>query len=248
MSQRYVILNADDLGYDPAVTRGILEAMRSGIVSSTTLMVNTPFSEDAARAASGLSIGLHLNLARNRPVSGAIPAELLAGGELVEARAAELPAGAVTAEAHAQLDRLRALLGTEATHLDVHKHLHRHPAILAGLARAARERGLPVRSIDPAMRAELRRHGVATNDAFLGDAGATAYWTLPQLEADLGRVVAGVSELMCHPGYAPERVKSGYAQQREGELATFVDPRARALLAKAGVVVTDFRILHGART
>lgn len=248
MGQRYVILNADDLGYDPAVTRGILEAMRRGVVSSTTFMVNTPFSEEAARAARGLAVGLHLNLARNAPVSDAVPPELLTNGEFVEARAGELSAQMVAREAHAQLDRLAALLGAEATHVDVHKHLHRYPEVLAGLAQAAKERGVPVRSIDPGMRAELRRRGVATNDGFLGDAGTTAYWTLAQLEADLARAGDGVTELMCHPGYAPEKVKSGYAAQREGELATFVDPRARELIARSGVTLTDFRVLRAARS
>lgn len=38
MGNRILIINADDLGYDPAVTRGILEAMRAGLVSSATLM------------------------------------------------------------------------------------------------------------------------------------------------------------------------------------------------------------------
>ncbi|HXX29255.1 MAG TPA: ChbG/HpnK family deacetylase, partial [Myxococcaceae bacterium] len=48
---RHLIINADDLGYDPAVDRGLLRAMREGVVSSATLMVNTAFSREAARAA-----------------------------------------------------------------------------------------------------------------------------------------------------------------------------------------------------
>src|SRR5688500_7142073 len=69
-----LIVNADDLGYDPAVTRGILRAMRQGVVTSTTLMVNTPWAEDAAREADELSVGLHLNLARHPPLPATPPA------------------------------------------------------------------------------------------------------------------------------------------------------------------------------
>src|SRR5512145_1308159 len=184
MAQRLLIVNADDLGYDPAVTRGILEALGAGAVTSATLMVNTPFSEEGARAARGRAVGLHLNLARHAPVSGELPGELLSSGEFDESRAGELPAGAVEAEALAQLDRFAALAGQEPTHVDVHKHLHRHPGVLEGLARAARRRGLPVRSIDAGMRASLARWGVRTNDGFIGDAGRAAYWTLEQLIAD----------------------------------------------------------------
>ena len=39
---------------------------------------------------------------------------------------------------------------------------------------------------------------------------------------------------MCHPGYPPEAVKSGYSAQREVELATFLHPRAREALSRAG--------------
>jgi predicted glycoside hydrolase/deacetylase ChbG (UPF0249 family) len=248
MSARALIINADDLGYDPAVTRGILRAMREGVVSSATFMVNTPFSEEAAREARGLSIGLHLNLARGAPVWAGFPGGFLENGQFSEARAAALPPEAVEAEARAQLERLATLLGRPATHVDVHKHLHRHPGVLAGLSRAARAAGLPVRSIDEPMRREFQAQGVATNAVFLGDAGAEAYWTLERFEDAVATLPAsGVIELMCHPGYRPEAVKSGYAAQREVELETFLHPRARAALARAGVVPTGFAVLTPGR-
>ena len=89
--------------------------------------------------------------------------------------------------------------------MDVHKHLHRHPNVLAGLARVARALGLPVRSIDEPMRRELQAQGVATNAHFIGDPGAEAYWTLERFDAAMAALPAsGVIELMCHPGYTPE--------------------------------------------
>lgn len=234
-----LILNADDLGYDPAVTRGIVEAMRRGVVSSTTMIVNSPHSEDAARQADGLAIsapggddagrliGLHLNLVRFHAVSE--PTR-----ELDEKT--PLDAGFVYRETLAQLDRLRALLGREATHVDVHKHAHLRPHVLAGLSRAAKERSLAVRSINDEMRRGLRDYGVRTNDVFLGDAGATAYWTAERWAEQLDLVPReGVVELMCHPGYRPSHVSSGYGEQRETELATFVAPAARAELEKRGL-------------
>jgi len=229
-----VILNADDFGYDLQVSRGIVVAMTEGVVSSTTMMVNTPQSEDAARLAGPLAVGLHLNLARYAAVSD--PAHVFQ-----DAMAARLEAGFVEQEVHAQLDRLKALLGREATHVDVHKHLHVHPGILEGLARAAKARGLPVRSIDAAMRGELRSRGVATNEHFYGDAGTDAFWTLERFRAHVAGLPAdGVVELMCHPGYAPTSVQSAYSAQREVELATFISPEARAALAEAGVTLESW--------
>lgn len=237
-----LIINADDLGYDPAVTRGMIEAMRRGVVSSATFMVNTPYSEEAAREADGLALGLHLNLARHAPCApGTFASGLLsATGELVEANAGKLPADTVAAEVAAQLERFEALLGRAATHVDVHKHLHRNPSVLEGLCRVARERELPVRATDPAMRSAIRGHGVRTTDHFIGDAADEAYWTWERFEQHLAALPSGTVELMCHPGYRPSRTKSGYSEQREVELRTFVDPRARELIARAGVTLGTF--------
>ncbi|HYX90340.1 MAG TPA: ChbG/HpnK family deacetylase [Myxococcaceae bacterium] len=242
-SEITLILNADDLGYDPAVTRGILRAMREGVVTSTTLLVNTPHSEEAARGAEGLAVGLHFNLARFPPVWERFPRELLKNGELSESRAADLPVEVVEAEATAQLERCQRLLGRRPTHMDVHKHLHLNPSVLEGLARAAKRYGVPVRSIDAAMRAVLRRADLLTNDHFIGDAGTAAYWTLERFAHKVALLQPGVTDLMCHPGYAPSHVKSGYAAQREVELATLTDPRARELLDRSGARLADYSAL-----
>ena len=239
--QRRVILNADDLGYEPAVTRGLLKSMKDGVVSSATMIVNGPFSAGSVLAAHALPIGLHLNLARWAPLSP-VPAELLSPeGNLLESQAGKLPAEVVEAEVHEQLDALFALLGCGATHIDVHKHLHRHPAVLEGLLAAAKARGLPVRTIDAGMREKARAAKVATNTHFLGEAGATGYWTLAQLEKTLKELPKeGVIELMCHPGYAPKELTSGYAAQREVELETFTSAKAKALLAEHGVTLSSW--------
>src|SRR5712692_9107593 len=185
MFERTLIINADDLGYDPAVSDGILKSIHDGVVSSTTLIVNSPHSRDAAAKASIIAVGLHLNLARFAPIWNQFPAQFLQGGELSEALAPQLPPEVVEREALAQLDLLQSLLGRSATHLDVHKHLHLNPSVLEGLCAAAAARNLPVRSVNEPMREALRAHGVRTTDHFIGDAGAQAYWTLSQLSRAL---------------------------------------------------------------
>lgn len=244
-----LIVNADDLGYDPAVTRGILEAMTTGVVSSTTAMVNTPNSAAAAQAAraSGapLSIGLHFNLARWAPLA-ALPAEVLdSHGELSAAHVDRLRPADVAAELRAQLERFHALFGEAPTHLDVHKHLHRSEGVLEGVMEVALSRALPVRSVDGAMRAALRGRGLKTNDHFLGDAGDEAFWTPARLQAQLQLLpTEGVIELMCHPGYTPETLKSGYGVQREVELQAFTHPDALGWLKGSGARVGGWRALE----
>ena len=48
---RYLIVNGDDFGISSGVSRGILEAHRLGILTSTSLMVERPAAEEAARLA-----------------------------------------------------------------------------------------------------------------------------------------------------------------------------------------------------
>jgi chitin disaccharide deacetylase len=240
---RQLIINADDLGYDPAVDRGLLRAMRKGLVSSATLMVNTPRSAEAAEAARGLAVGLHLNLARFRPLSPDFPKELLSEGAFVEARAASLSSAVVQTETRAQLARAEQLLQRRPTHLDVHKHLHRHAAVLAGVAVVAREASLPVRAVDGEMRAALRALGVATTEHFVGEAGAEPYWTEARFLAALEALEPGLTEWMCHPGEPPSQVVSGYGRQRQVELLTFTSPEARAALERTDVVLCTFAAL-----
>src|SRR2546430_1612624 len=62
---KLLIVTADDFGISRGVNRGIVEAHRAGILTSTSLMVNRPAAEQAAdvgRACPDLSIGLHLEL------------------------------------------------------------------------------------------------------------------------------------------------------------------------------------------
>src|SRR5262249_21742443 len=237
---RRLIINADDLGYDPAINRGIVEAMRRGAVTSATLMVNLPHSAEGAAQAQGLAVGLHLNLARGAPVSPPFPAPLLVAGVLDESQVASLPPEVVEDEALAQLDRAGELLGRPPTHADVHRHLHRHPAVFEGLTRAAVRRGIPVRALDPAMRAALRTRGIRTTDHFVGEAGAEPYWAPARFAETLAALAPGITEWMCHPGHLPTHVRSSYAAQRVVELQTLGRPEVRAELASAGVELVSF--------
>jgi predicted glycoside hydrolase/deacetylase ChbG (UPF0249 family) len=214
---KLLVVNADDLGYDPEIDRGILEAHARGIVTSATAMVETAFAEAALRAApASLGVGLHAVL---DPALGR------------EGAAAAL---------RRQLARFEALRGRPPTHLDSHKHAHAAPEVLAAFAEVARERDLPVRAIDPAMRAVLRGAGVATADAFVGDASRRPAWTPEALLAALGALGEGVTELMAHPGHPPSHARTSFGVEREEELRALCDPRARALLLEAGVRLCDY--------
>ncbi len=245
-----LIINADDFGYEPNVTRGIFEAMTAGVVNSTTLVVNAPNSAEggALIRANPLAAGLHFNLARFAPCSRAPLTSLDSRGEFDERRVSSMSVADVASELEAQLHRFEVLTGKRPTHIDVHKHLHTHRNVLEGMAGPARDFTLPVRSINTEMRTALGALGVRTNDVFLGDAGSEPYWTLERFLAQLAALPeSGVAELMCHPGYALRDFPSGYSKQREVELATLVDPRAKTSLADARVELVTWAAVREER-
>ncbi|PYT99697.1 MAG: hypothetical protein DMG34_20285 [Acidobacteria bacterium] len=67
-----LIVNADDLGWTPGVNRGISEAHRNGIVTSTSLLANGCAFDDGVRLSRELprlGVGVHLNLSDGKPVA-----------------------------------------------------------------------------------------------------------------------------------------------------------------------------------
>ena len=212
-----LVVNADDLGYDPEIDRGIFEAHARGLVTSATAMVDTPFASAALRAApASLRVGLHAVLD---------PA---------------LPRAQAEAELLRQIARFAALRGAPPTHLDSHKHHHARPELLAAFAGVAATQALPVRALDRRMRKLLSAAGVRATDHFVGDADLRPCWTTERLVAALTDLEDGTTELMCHPGYAPSHARTSFGAEREVELRALCDARAREALARAGGVSVTF--------
>jgi chitin disaccharide deacetylase len=245
---RTLIVNADDFGLTGGVSRGILEAHRRGIVTSTTVMVNRPVDPDLIEAlkASGLGAGLHLNLTLGAPVSDPrrVPSLVDAAGQFVrdprEAAARAKPDEA-RIELGNQIDAFRRLLGRFPTHLDSHHHVGVHAPILDLVLEFAKAIKVPVRSQDEAIRAAARRAGRKTPDHFVGEAGPEPYWTAERVIEQVGALGEGVTEFMTHPGYYDDDLSySRYGIQREAELAGLTDPRGRALVERAGIRLAHF--------
>jgi hopanoid biosynthesis associated protein HpnK len=149
-----LIVNADDLGWTPGVNRGIVEAFRNGIVTSTSLLANgAAFAGgvEMARAAAGLGVGVHLNLTDGAPVADRESVTSLlneqgefAGGpeSLLLRRASRgLLLHEVENEWDAQIQKVRDA-GIEPTHLDGHKHVHMLPGLFEIALRLAKRHGI----------------------------------------------------------------------------------------------------------
>jgi predicted glycoside hydrolase/deacetylase ChbG (UPF0249 family) len=136
-----LIVNADDLGWTDGVNRGIVEAFRHGIVTSTSLLANgAAFAAgvEAARSTPGLGVGVHLNLSDGPPVANPQTVaslvnrdgEFASGPESLLLRRARrgLVLAEVENEWDAQIQKIRNA-GITPTHLDGHKHVHMLPGL-----------------------------------------------------------------------------------------------------------------------
>jgi hypothetical protein len=99
--------------------------------------------------------------------------------------------------------------------------------------------------MDAGLRGTLRRHGVRTTDAFLGDASRRPAWTEASLLAALAALSEGVTELMAHPGYRPAVVTTSFGVEREEELRALTSPAARRAVEAAGIRLCSYADLSG---
>lgn len=226
---RRLIVNADDFGFTPGVTAGILEAHAAGTVPSTSMMVGCAGWDDAvrqARAVPALDVGLHFNLLVGTPIAAVRSLVDRRTGRFLSLTAlvrraltGRIDPGEVTAECEAQLSAL-GNAGIRCTHIDSHRHTHALPVVRGAIAAIARRRSLPLRRpVETQLRAgtpashvhrgvvsaawRVTSVGAAHTraaDHFAGVALQGAARFQNRLEWVIDRVGGGTTELMVHPG------------------------------------------------
>ncbi|HET6952352.1 MAG TPA: ChbG/HpnK family deacetylase, partial [Acidimicrobiales bacterium] len=140
--RRLLIVNADDYGLTPAVSRAILRAHRDGIVTSTSVLALGPgFAGSAAalRDTEGIGVGVHLAaVGEDPPLLGPreVPTLVDRRGRLAPSWRVFLPrmaAGRIDPddlrrEFDAQVEAIRSA-GLVPGHVDTHQHLHLWPPV-----------------------------------------------------------------------------------------------------------------------
>jgi predicted glycoside hydrolase/deacetylase ChbG (UPF0249 family) len=153
--ERLLIVNADDYGLTPAVSRAILRAHRDGIVTSTSALALAPgfaSSAPALRDTPGIGVGAHLAaVGEDPPLLSAreVPTLVDGRGRLASSWRVFLPRLAagridpedVRREFTAQVDCLQDA-GLVLDHVDTHQHVHLWPAVGAVVLDVADKAGI----------------------------------------------------------------------------------------------------------
>lgn len=228
-----LIVNADDYGRSPGVSRGIRKAHLEGIVTSTTALMNSPgieeALEDALRLCPKLGLGVHLVATSGRPVLPASEVASLTGGRdfFVQDQAARLEQIDLLElqnEWHAQVERFIQATDRYPDHLDSHHHFsffsqaifritldlasQYHCAVRCTLParRPGETGGLPRPIYEQATHyvPELLRIYSTRHPQHFEATFYNETATVEHLSEILNGLLEGSSELMCHPGYADE--------------------------------------------
>jgi predicted glycoside hydrolase/deacetylase ChbG (UPF0249 family) len=158
-NQTLVIINADDFGWTESINEGIVDAHRSGILTSATLLANSKATLQAIQLAKdtpSLSIGVHLSYNIDPPLlpAGELDAIFLPDGRPKFSTPKLWLAATFCPKVRHQLYRhfrsqVEFLLGqgVSIAHLDTHKHVHFWPAVFEIVARLARDLNIPAMRI-----------------------------------------------------------------------------------------------------
>jgi len=234
-----LIINADDFGLTPGVTRGILDAHLNGVVTSASALMNSPqvteSLNEAFRVAPNLGMGVHLVLTWNKPLlkPEKVPSLVDGGGYFygspqISEHADDFNLNDVRNEWQAQIEAFIAT-GRRPDHLDSHHHSsYINPKLFTLMLKLAQKYSLPIRypsipeesslDIEPFIQI-LGHHSVRFPQSCI-----TAFYDEGVSFANLSTIISmipeGISELMCHPGLSDSDLMKGssYAAQREAEL------------------------------
>lgn len=152
MPDRQLLITADDFGIGPETTRGILAAARRGAVTSSVLLVNSPYAVEAVRAweAAGrpIELGWHPCLTLDAPLSppGQVPSLIGPDGRfhplgrfLRRILLDRIKPAEVAVEFRAQLDRFIEIVGQPPMNVNAHHHVHVFTVVSLALARVLAE-------------------------------------------------------------------------------------------------------------
>lgn len=262
-----LMVTADDFGISEGISTGILHAHRDGAVNAVSVMATGSWVVPGARALHAcphLSSGAHLQfVGEDQPLLShrEAPTLISRAGHLprswrhlsVAVLTGRVDPEDVRAEARAQLDYLQTELGLRLDHVNTHQHVHLLPPIATVVVEEAARAGIAhmrapssatttpqavvIRRWRDNLVRKAARHGLVTNDAFVGLDGAGNLDLRTVIKGVDTHRQAGLLEVNCHPGLpsTADRNRYQWDYRWEDELAMLTSSVLQCALTRPGV-------------
>lgn len=229
MSNKKLIVNADDWGQSKGINAGIIKAYEQGIVTSASLMVRYPAANDAvayARNNDKLSIGLHADLGewicKDGEWSPLYEVVLLDDVKKVEE------------EINQQLESFYRIMGRNPTHIDSHQHVHQRENLRVVFLEIAAKLNITLRGCSPSVK--------YCGDFYGQLADGSPYHEAINVDG-LKRIISGlpdgITELACHPGLKND-IETMYRAERELEVKTLCNTEIRETIVSSNIELCSF--------
>ncbi|CAL8477325.1 hopanoid biosynthesis-associated protein HpnK [Caballeronia sp. S22] len=267
---RGIIVTADDFGLHERVNHAVARAHREGVLTCASLMVGANAAHHAvkiARDLPSLRVGLHLVL-----TDGAATLPRWSIPDLVDARGSfegsmfengvrffflQRVRRQLAIEIYAQFKAFAAT-GLELDHVNVHKHFHLHPTILALILEIGPQFGMRAMRLPremhgslflrpwvALMKKRLDDAGIAHNDWVAGIA-ATGRMDESALLAALAKPREGVLEIYSHPATEGAPLTPSMHDYRHvDELEALCSPRVARAIESTGAMHGGFADVFG---
>lgn len=225
-----LIVNGDDYGLCESVSKGILKAMREGILTDTTAMANMPEFDKWMKHAMDEGVtemGIHLTLTCGESLTPKSELKSILTEENKFYRKPynipeeKINLDEVEKEVRAQIEKFKST-GMKLNHIDSHHHFYAYNEdVFRLIVKIANELNVPLRNPFEQVKHIVKEEGGVSPDhiilEFFEDT-ATEEYLIGQLEELKGK--AEVVELMCHPSFLGEDLSAltSYDAPREREL------------------------------
>lgn len=225
--KKKLIVNADDFGLSPGVNYGIIESFSHGILTSTTLMINQPFTKHAIELSKlypKLSIGIHITLDKGHSLHGISSLtnseNELQNSEYLQKHGKEID---FYNEIESQLKKFILLVGKKPTHIDSHHHIHlRNLNALEAIKKISEKYCI-----------KYRLQETLIGDFYLNNVSKD--FLLSKLKNEKRNIL----EIMCHPGFSDYHLSniSSYTLKRNEELSILLEKDVKEYIRKEYLLV-----------
>jgi chitin disaccharide deacetylase len=261
---RLLIINADDFGMCHAINETIIQALKKGVLRSTTLMAPCPWALHAIHFLADhpeISFGVHLTVIsewvdyRWGPVTSRekVPSLLDKAGyfykfEQMPEFLAQVRLDELEIEFRAQIEAVLAA-GLKPTHLDWHAlRIGGRADIVEVMFRLAREYGLALRVMGQSSIEKVQSQGLPTNDYdFLDSYGLDPVDKSARFAQMLRELPVGLSEWAVHPGLDNAELRAiepNGKRVRQTDFDFLMSQEAQDIVKEEGIILLDYRPLQ----